>query len=420
MIFKKKDSYSANNGEYVVKKTKGLDIAAKIMSVLIAIVIWLYAISANSPVYEGSVSGVPVSVENVPTGLSVISGLDHTIDIKVQGKRSEVLALTANDIKAYVDASASVEPGLHTLTVNVTLPSNMKLSETYPETVTVYLDTTTSKQLPIKIHLRNYTVDADCVLEKSTPELSSVTVKGPADELKKIKEAIVTIEPGYITSSMNASGSVVLYDNDGNIFSNPYVTCSAADVLVRIEIHKYKTVPLTVNYKYGYYNEDTVSVEIVPESIKVKGPADLIDDISTINVATIDETEIMSDGSIVYGIDLPDGVTAAENIENVKVNIKHKNTAVKTFSVDNILLENPEDGKTYKFASNTVNVTLRGTVGEYFTYFDADDITVVLDMKNYKGMSGDVTVPARIEILNSSTESVIYALGSYSVHLNIS
>ena len=417
---KKKESYSVNNGEYVVKKTKGLDIAAKIMSVFIAIVIWLYAISANSPVYEGSVSGIPVSVENVPTGLSVISGLDHTIDIKVQGKRSEVLALTANDIKAYVDASASVEPGLHTLSVNVTLPSNMKLSEKYPETVTVYLDTTTSKQLPIKINLRNYTIDADCVLEKSTPELSTVTVKGPADELKKIKQAVVTIEPGYITSSMNASGSVVLYDNDGNIFSNPYVTCSAADVLVRIEIHKYKTVPLTIDYKYGYYNDETVNVSIEPSSIKIKGPSEIIDGIDSINVATVDETEIMSDGSIVYGIDLPEGITAAEDIENVKVMIGHKNTAVKTFSVKNIRLENQEDGKTYTFTSDSVNVKLRGTIGEYFSYFEAEDITVVLDMANYKGMTGDVTVPATIEISNSSSDCVIYALGSYSVHLNIS
>lgn len=417
---KNKNSYSVSNGEYVVKKTKGLDIAAKIMSVVIAFVIWLYAISANSPVYEGSVSGVAVSIENVPTGLSVISGLDHTIEVKVQGKRSEVLALTANDVKAYVDASGCLEPGTHTLSVNVTLPSNMKLSEKYPDTVTVYLDSTTSKQLPISINLKNYTIDADCVLEKSTPDLSTVTVKGPADELKKIKEAVVTIEPGNITSSMNASGSVVLYDNDGKIYSNPYVTCSAADVLVRIEIHKYKTVPLTVKYKYGYFNDETADITIEPSSIKVKGAAEVIDNLESINIATVDETEIMSDGTIVYGLDLPDGIVAAESFENPKVTIRHKNTAAKIFSVKNIRLENYEDGKTYKLYSDSVNVTLRGTVGEYFSYYDADDITVVLDMKNYKGMSGDVTVPAKIEITNSSSETVIYALGSYSVHLNIS
>ena len=247
-----------------------------------------------------------------------------------------------------------------------------------------------------------------------------MTVKGPADELKKLKEAVVTIEPGLIASSMNASGTVVLYDNDGNVFSNPYVTCSTTDVMVRIVIHKYKTVPLNVDYKYGYFNDDTVSVTLEPSSIRIKGAADLIDGIDKIDVATIDETNVNNDGTIVYGIDLPEGISAAEDYDNVKVTIKHKNTATKTFSVTNIRLDNQEDGKTYTFASDSVNVTLRGTVGEYFSYFDASDITVVLDMTNYKGMTGDVTVPAEIEISNSSSNSVIYALGSYSVHLNIS
>ena len=417
---KKNDTYVQQNGEYTVKKTKGLDIAAKIMSVLIALIIWLYAVSANSPKYERTITGVPVAVENIPTGLSVISGLDHTVDIKLTGKRTDVLSLSASDITAYVDASASVDPGLHTLPVSVTLPSGMALSEKYPETVTVYLDTTTSKQLPISINLRNYTVDTDCVLEKSTPELSLVTVKGPQDELAKIKQAVVTIEPGYINSSLTASGSVVLYDNDGKPYSNPYVTCTATDVMVRIEVHKYKTVPLTVGYKYGYFNDSNVNVSIEPSEMKIKGSASVIDEIESINVATIDETQIMGSGSTVYELDLPEGVTAVSDSTVVRVDIEHVNTAVRTFSVKNFMLENEESGKTYEFAVDSINVTLRGTLGEYFSHFSADDIKVVLDMNNYRGITGGITVPARIEIDNASSSSVIYALGSYSVHLTVS
>ena len=416
---KKEKTYVIQNGEYTLKKSRGSDIAALIMSVVLAFIIWLYAISANSPVYESGISSVGVSIENIPTGLSVISGLDHTIDIKVKGKRSDVLSLTANDVKAYVDASACVEPGTHTLPVSVNLPSGITLSEKYPDTVTIYLDNTTSKSLPIKINLRNYTLATDCTLEKSTPELSTVTVKGPADELKKIKEAQVTIEPGNINKSMTASGSVILYDYDGNVFSNPYVTLSVSDVLVRIEVHKYKTVPLYVEYKYGYFNENNVNVSIEPAQIRIKGLSDDIDEIDSVKVATIDETEIVGDGMIVYGIDLPGGISLADDAENVVVNITHKNTAVKTLTVSNIRLENKEEGKNYELLNDTLNVTLRGSIGEYFTYFDAENVTVVLDLKNYHGITGNVSVPAKIEIQNSSDKSVIYPLGSYTVNLAI-
>lgn len=416
---KKENTYVMQNGEYTVKKSKGLDIAAIITSVVLAFIIWLYAISANSPVYESNISSVAVSIENIPTGLSVISGLDHTIDIKVKGKRTDIQSVTAADVKAYVDASGCVEPGTHTLPVSVNLPSGMTLSEKYPETVTIYLDNTTSKPLPIKINLRNYTVDNDCVLEKSTPELSTVTVKGPSDELNKIKEAQVTIEPGYIDTSMTASGSVILYDYDGKVYSNPYVTCSVSDVLVRIEVHKNKTVPLRFDYKHGYYNENTVELTLEPSEIRIKGASEVIDDIDYVTVATIDETEIMGDGKIVYSLDLPNGITASDSTENVVVNIKHKNTSVKTLAVKNIRLDNADNARTYNFSTDTVNVTLRGTIGEYFSYFDADDVTVVLDMKNYSNIMGSVTVPAQIEINNSSSSTVIYALGSYSVNMTI-
>ena len=229
----------------------------------------------------------------------------------------------------------------------------------------------------------------------------------------------MTIEPGYINNSITASGSVQLYDYDGNVYSNPYVTCSVSDVMVRIDVHKYKTVPLTVAYKYGYFNDDNVSINVEPAEIRIKGAADVIDDINSIVIATIDETEVMSDGKVVYELELPNGITTQQDIENVVVNISHKNTSVKTLSVRNIRLDNGEDGRTYEFTHDSVNVMIRGTSGDYFSKFSEDNITVVLDMKNYKNIFGNVTVPAQIEIINPSSENLIYALGSYSVNLVI-
>ena len=153
--------------------------------------------------------------------------------------------------------------------------------------------------------------------------------------------------------------------------------------------------------------------------MKIKGSASVIDEIESINVATIDETEIMSDGSTVYELSLPDGVTAISDSRNVRVDIHHKQTTVRVFSVKNFKLENEESGRTYEFASDSVNVTLRGSIGEYFSYFSADDITVILDLNNYRGITGGITVPAKIQI-NNGSPSNIYALGSYSVHLTVS
>jgi YbbR domain-containing protein len=87
--------------------------------------------------------------------------------------------------------------------------------------------------------------------------------------------------------------------------------------------------------------------------------------------------------------------------------------------VSNIRLDNLNEGKKYKLSSDAVNVTLRGDIGEYFSYFDESDITVVLDMKNYNDLKGNVKVPAEILINNESSSTMIYAVGSYSVSLTL-
>ncbi len=401
------------------RKHNGLDLAAKIMSVIVAFVIWIYAVNTEGTVYEKTVSGVTVNIENIPSGFSIISGQGFTAEVKVKGKRSDVLSLTASDLKAYVDASSCIESGLCTLPISVNLPADVSLSDVYPSSISVYFGVTISKQLPITISLKNYTLETDYVIEKSTPETAFVTVTGPADELAKVSEARVTLEPGHITSSFTASGSLVLYDSNGSVYSNPYVSCSLSDVVVRIEVQTYKTIPLNVAYKYGYFNNNNVDITIEPSELRLKGAVEDLAKLERLTIATIDETDINGDTALISDVALPDNVISADGVSSIKITIKHKNTTTKTFAVSDIRFENLDEGKTCTLSSDTVNVTLRGDIGEYFSYFDENNITVVLDMKNYNNMTGSVKVPARIVINNESSQTMIYAVGSYSVSLTL-
>ena len=403
------------------KKLSGLDLAAKIMAVIVAFVIWIYAVNSEGTTFEKTVSSVSVKIENMPAGFTIISGSGYTVDVKVNGKRSDILALKASDITAYVDASSCIESGLSTLPVLVNLPSGISLSEVYPSSISVYFGVTTSKQLPITISLKNFTLENDYTIEKSTPELSAVTLTGPSDELEKVTEARVTLEPGNIRSSFTASGKIVLYDANGNIYSNPYVTCSASDVLVRIDVQTFKTVPLYVDYRYGYFSDKNVSVQIEPAAIRLKGSTDDLAKIESLRAAVIDETSL-PEGSVntmPVNIDFPENVTSADGKSSVMITVNHIGSATQHFTVGNINLINTADNRTYTLVNESVNVAVRGDIGEYFNYFSAEDIEIVLDMKDYNDITDKViTVPAKI-VINNESDSVIYALGSYSVSLTI-
>ena len=142
------------------------------------------------------------------------------------------------------------EAGKHTLPVKIETPNGVTLEGTYPESITVYLDTRTSVQVPVEVKLSNYTIPNDCVIESSAM-VPNITVSGPDEELAKIKTARISLEPGVLNGSVTISGKPVLLDEAGNEVSNPYIKMTPTDVEVRLELQTYKEIPINVSYKYG-------------------------------------------------------------------------------------------------------------------------------------------------------------------------
>lgn len=407
-------------GDYKIKKTNGLDITAKILAVLLALIIWLYAVSSDSPVFEDTFDSISISIINIPSGLSVITGDKSLVDVTVKGKRTDVRSLKSSSIYVYVDASGVSQAGEYTLPLSVKLPDGISLvSPTNPEAVTVYFDVTSSKQLPITVVPKNCPIPDGYTLKSTVLSGSDVTVRGPSGELAKIAKVEAVVEPGAVTSSVSITSSLTLYDEDGNEYTNPYVTLSVSEVTVRLELYTSKEVPLKVAYKYGYYNDSNVKITLSPAAITVEGTAETLDKLDSITVTTIDETSILSDVSIVAPIDVPDGVTYT-GAENATITIKHVSTVTRVIVCNSIQLINVPDGKSVTVNTESINVTLRGDDNEYFRYFEASDITVTVDLAGYDNISGDITASAVIAIANDSTETVIYALGTYSVSVTLS
>ena len=74
------------SGETVRERLKTSDLIPRLLCVVIAVVIWLYVMSNESPDYERTFSGVTVSIENTALlsseyDLSVISGYGARADI---------------------------------------------------------------------------------------------------------------------------------------------------------------------------------------------------------------------------------------------------------------------------------------------------------------------------------------------------
>ena len=406
--------------EQIKNRLRVTDLLPRIVCVLIAVILWLYVMSNESPDYERTFSGVNVGIENTAllmsqSDLSVMSGATSYVDITVTGKRGNVVSYSLEDIVASVDVATVTEGGKHQLPVSVTVPEGCVIKSVHPSTVEVYVDEISTKALPVKVNIKSVQYDRTISLGAITPDVSAVTISGPVSVIETAKDAVVDLELGTITKSMHARGEIKIVSADGAEIINPYLVVSQSSVGVTVPVYVEKEIPITVDMKYGHLTTDNSVITITPKKITVRADPTLLDGVVSLSVATLDETKLGDDTTQIVSINLPDGVENVSGSDVASISIRHRGTVKKSVAVSNIKLSNPNN-LAYTVIGDSVNVTFRAP-SVLAESIKAEDIEVVGEL-NYSGISGIVQVPLSV-VIPSKYSSGVYAIGDYTLTVNI-
>ncbi len=411
----------AKNKETVGKRLRVTDLIPRILCVFFAVVFWLYAMSNDSPDYESTFSGVTIAVENAAIlssekNLSVISGYGNLADITITGKKSDVISYSLEDIVASVDVSGITESGRHHLSVSVTTPEGCTLKGVYPTSIEVYVDELSTKTIPVKVNITSVQYDQSITLGALTPDVSAVTISGPVSVIEAAQTAVVDLDLGTVTTSLSARGELKVVTGEGIAIDNPYLTISQSSVGVSVPVYVERDLPITVETKYGYLNEENAEITVEPQKITVRADPKLLADVEALTVATLDETKLTDNSTTrIVSITLPDGVENVSGTKTASISIKHKGTVKKSVSVSQIVLKNPND-LDYTLIADSVNITLRTPI-DLAEKLTAEDFTLVGEL-NYTSVRGIVQVPLTVEVPAEYADSV-YALGEYTAMVNI-
>lgn len=408
-------------GEYIIKESKYENVAAKILCILAAVVLWFYVVISDTSVDERIFNGISIDLRNLDAiedtlGLSVISGYDNTIDLTVSGTKGEIGRITADDISVYVDLKDITAPGEYSLEVKTKLPAGVSTSSMSVNYVSIYVDKRTTLSVPVKV-TPIFSIDSNYTL--GTPQLSveSVNVSGPSDELSQIECARVTIDLGKVTKSISSTGKLELIDKSGAVITNPYVKLQTTDVSVYYPVYTYKDVPLSVSYKYNYYNASNVNVSINPSAITVKGEPDMLDKLTSVSVTQLDEKKIIGDTSQNVTITLPDGLENLSGTNTATVTVTHRGTETRDIVVSNISVSNP-NGLDYKLDTASMTVKFRGSPSK-LQMLSQSNITANVDLGYLPNTAGTVEVPVTFTIAEALSASV-YEIGDYKLNVIIS
>ena len=178
------------------KKRTGL----KLISLIIAILLWLYVVSQGATTTPQELIKTPLKYHNLGEGLTV-SGPD-TVSLRIWGslKRN-------SDTVAYVDLSGLGE-GVYELPVNVKVVKGALFATVEPDKVEVVLKEVQEKELAIKYELFKPPSPAYEVLDiVITPE--KCLLQGEEDAIKKVKtvKCQLSCRTEGITSFIPVAGS---------------------------------------------------------------------------------------------------------------------------------------------------------------------------------------------------------------------
>src|SRR3982751_1124926 len=178
-----------NRVEKLLRRIFIEDWSLKLLSLAIAIVLWLLVTGQNQPV----TAHVNVQLNFIrPQSLEISNDPPRTVDVMLTGSRNKLDDLTTLDLVATVDISDQ-RAGERVLRLadkaQITLPQGIKVDSFQPSAVPVRLEEIVERQVAVEPKLEGRPADGFEVYAVY-PNKGSVTVRGPASRVNSLQKVM--------------------------------------------------------------------------------------------------------------------------------------------------------------------------------------------------------------------------------------
>lgn len=303
----------------------------KVLSLLIAIVLWIYVSYQEMPDSSRWLRDVPITIVGADAldqnGLYVLETDRATVDVKLEGPRADLPKVVEGDITVRLDVSAIEAAGTTSLTCDISVnKKNIDVASARHNSITVTTEKITTDLFPVSIDISGTPAAGYMVFEPSVYP-TEVTVRG-AESLVNSVASISTksVSTSRATRSNTVNVGLTAFDANGKAISG--LTFEPSSVEVSYTVLREKSVSLNVPLR-NVPVEKRVTYD--PQTVKIYGDVETLANITEISCDAVD-VHVLSDGeTLSLTLSLPGGVYA-EGGELIDV----------TFNITDIAL--PADG----------------------------------------------------------------------------
>ena len=397
-------------------------IVSLLLAVVIALSLWVYVVTTVTPEDSQWIRNIPVTFANEDglfsdRNLTLTQGRNATVDLKVYGKRQDLLKLSNSNITITADLADVLGPGEWQLRYTVVMPETVSDNDISIEArstyeVDVQVDLLSVKEIPVQAVFQGSVADG-YVQDPIELEYDTLEISGPQDQVSQVDHAQVILERTKL------SKTYTLMDADGNEISSDEIHCSVDKIGVMMTVSLVKELPLTVQFiDGGGATEEHVVSSIEPSTIPVKGAAEDLEGINSLNIGNIDLSTVPTNKAYTgtYNIILPDKLTNMTGEETAAVTVELKNLKEKTLRVTNLELSNVPSNLKASLGTVSLQIKVRGPA-DVMDAVTASSIRAVADLSSIGTSTGQFSVPVDVYVDGFSG---VGAMGSYSVLVSIS
>lgn len=400
----------------------------QIISLFLAVIMWFFIVLVVSPEKRDTISNIPVIVNTQDStlsrlGLKAIDGTSLVANVQVYGNRGVVDSLTADDISLRVSLGSVTGPGTYELSIigESKTDKSFEIQKIQPETIEVVFDRLITKTLAIETEVSGVEIDSGYVLEDISVSPIEVVLTGPEADVSRIKRCVVraSVQDPLTGTAVFRDEPIILLDSEGNEIVSDHITLDYDTATVTVPVLKIKEVPLKLNFLYvpNYFSIDTLKYTLSNYSIKIAGPASVVDSYSQINVGYIDLKNLKPDSAFLVDVNLPTGFLNTENIESISVEFDMEAYVSRSFTLSDFRVVNtPVNYEVEVVARSLSDVVLYGPE-DVLDGLTAKDIVAEIDISDREIRTGQYKVPVSIYI---PSKNMVWAYGEYSVVVEVS
>lgn len=337
-------------------------ITARILSVLLATMLWLYVITEQNPVVYKDIT-LPVKLIGVETlaakNITLLDNTSYNVYLRLKGNKNTLDRINNTSLNATADIRDQDEKGEFQIPIQISgIPAGVDITSMSSKSIRVRFDNVISVTMPVVMNITGNPLQGMAAM---TPSVNpgEVTITGAESLVNKVKTAAVDLDISSSSATVKKNISVKILNEEGKEIEGLDVSPKSVDVVIPIEYTEIVVIEpdVVVNPAPGYI---VTNISTNPREIHVAGKKEILDNLKSIKTERIELQDAKAFVDQQVSLVLPEGVELANKSETVRLNINIEKIIEKSIEISNIAIRNIPDNLTAEHQQIVMRLIVKG------------------------------------------------------------